>query len=384
MRKLVLATLLFLCAYTCLSQNSFILFDKTRYERGDTISVSCNLPSYKEKKIHLATLYLFIENIDTKQKWSYRYPLLEGLSNTDLAIDSTIPDGNYAFTLQTRKQFFDVRGNARNMDGTQLNYIMRTKNSQSHFDKLNTDRVGRFVLKDLLYEDTCYLVFSVTKPKASPLLINITTPLDSAFASDSSFTKMICIGQQTQVMTKEKEKEYYVDQHSFLTKNTLPDVIVESKYKTKIEQFNAEYSTGFFSNLSEKIFDGIEDTRISNNQTIFQFLEGRVPDLRIVLLNGVYYLHWREQTMSLKKKNDLESNVDVFIDERLIDRITADIINPNEVAMIKLIPPPAYLTPGGVRGAIAIYSKRDITGVTRANKNAFKIFGFSPLVVRWK
>ncbi|MES2332321.1 MAG: hypothetical protein V4539_22130 [Bacteroidota bacterium] len=383
MRKLILSTLLLLCAYISLSQDRFIQFDKTRYERGDTISVSCHLPSYKADDIHLATMYLFVENIDTKQKWSYRYPMLEGLSNADLIIDSTISQGRYAFTFQVRKQFFGVNGNTKNTNGSQLNYVMQTKNSQSHFDKINTDRNGRFVLKDLLFEDTCNFIFSIAKLNRDPLQVTIRTPLDSAFTSDTSLTKIIYIGQQIQTITKEKEESYQADQHSFLSMNTLPEVVVSGRYKSKIEQFNETYSTGLFSNLSEKIFDGMEDTRISSNQNIFLFLEGRVPDLQIVLLNGVYYLHWREGQTFTTKKSTL-SNVDVFVDERLIDRVTADIINPNEVAMIKIIPPPAYLTSLGGKGAIAIYSKRDITNAPNTNKNAFKIFGYSPLVARWK
>ncbi len=362
-----------------ISQDRFAKTDKLKYNHGDTITINCNLANYKGAGIHFASLYLFIENADSKKQWTYRYPLLDGQSETTLIIDSTLPDGKSAFNFLARKQFFSLYGTVKDLPGSQLNYSMLTKNNTSFIEQTQTDQNGNFYSKGILFADTSYIIFSVPKTTGSTSLdISIVTPLDSLFTSDTSTFQFVYVGR-TDTLPKAGDANYQTDLQTFFPSGTtLPGVTVTTTQKKKIEIFNEEYSTGLFQNGNARIFDGLENNLIAESADIFEFLRGRVAGLQIMPNGSSYILQWRGPSNFRGG-----SNVDVFLDEFKVDRITRGFVNPSDVAMIKAYPPPAFLSAGGQRGAIAIYTKHGGYENT-TSKNKFKVFGYSSLETAWK
>ena len=363
------------------SQGKFITVNKQQYQQGDTLSITCNLPDYKKDSIHFATLFLFIENIDTKKFWRYRYPMINGESKASLVIDSSINDGRYRLNFLASKQFFSIRGNTGSEGKLALDYSMITQSKQSLSNKLTTDVNGNFSIKGLLFQDTSYFIFSAPTAK-NDITIHIRTPLDSLFVSDSSISQVIEIGKVPSALslTAINEKNYEIEVDKFIASNTtLPDVKVTASKKKKVDLFNAQFSSGVFNNPNARIFDGLEDDHIAQSPGIFQFLQGRVAGLLITPRNGGYSFQWRG-TSNFRGG----SNVDVYVDEVKINNVGDFILNPSEVAMIKVYPPPAYLTAGGQNGAIAIYTKRGEFEEYGPGKNRFKVLGYTPAETTWK
>lgn len=378
MKTILTACLMFSISIISYSQESFIQFNKPSYQQGDTITINCQLEKYKQTNVRFATLYLFIQKINTKQSWIYRYPIMNGNCEPTLVIDSLLRDGKYAFAFQVRKSFFSLQGMAENGDEIDLNYSMLTRNKKSLVDKIKTDTNGNFSVKGILFEDSCLFAFYPAIPNyQNQVKINIITPLDSAFVSEYNYTQIITLGK-TDTIT-ETDKTYKVDVTGLMGKTSLPDVMVEGKKKKKIELFNEQFSSGLFKNGEARVFDGLESNAIAQSVSIFTFLQGRVAGLQIMPRDGSYILQWRGQSNFRGG-----ANVDVFINEIRIDLISDNMINPADVAMIKAYPPPAFLSPGGQRAAIAIYTKRGEFQPDTPNGNSFKVFGYSPIETLWK
>jgi hypothetical protein len=384
MRYILLLGGLFICKLMQ-AQQPVISFDKPFYHRGDTVSFYCHLKKKDTKKYPLATLYLLIENIASKEKWHFRYPLLEGISNGDLIISDKIPDGVYTFSFLVRNEFFSIRGHLQNTTKRKMSYLMRTRNNQSVYNEITTDRNGYFLIRDLLFQDSAYFVFSDTRKKNMENLdIKLSTRLDSLFIpdADEQWTKMIGIGEVADTNAlKGNQVEQPFLKDFFITDTTLPGISVYGKVKKKVMAFDEEYSRGFFNNINARIFDGLEDTKIAASSDVFQFLASMIADFRITRERGEYNILWRAGESLGKKPTN---NVDVFVDEELVPKRSPDIVNTADIAMIKIYPPPAYMSPLGGNGAVAIYTKKEQAGTLPLSRQLFKVFGYSPLVQVWK
>ena len=150
-------------------------------------------------------------------------------------------------------------------------------------------------------------------------------------------------------------------------------VVVNAIKKKKIEKFDEEYSSGLFKGGLAKIFDGIEGNDISNSFDILLFLQSRVAGLKIqrnnnFSVNDSYNISWRNRP------------VDIFIDEFKIEQSSQLLINPSDVAMIKVFGP----LEGGpsLNGCIAIYTKRGEYDDNERKYN-FLVKGYTPLVIEW-
>lgn len=368
------------------AQDPFIKLNRTKFSQHDTLTFSCNINKYKTDSFHLATLNVWVENIEDKRSWKFRYPLIDGETGGTIIIDSAISSGKYAFNFVVQKQFFSLEGSIINYtkDKKNIRYTLITKDQQYFsFPNFLPSADGSFRLKGSLFEDTATFIFSPSvKNSENNLIIKIRSPLDSSFIPDTLCTQIITIGNSSI-----KEENYHFNYDGFYKRTTLPDVIVTTKAKTKIELFDGKYSNGLFKNNDNSIiFDGIEDDRIAHSINVLEFLNGRVGGLQIIpksngnYIENTYILQWRgASTIQL----DL-SNVDLFLNEMPINVSDAIAINTVDIAMIKAIPPPAFLSAGGNRAAIAIYTKHGDEDIEGKGKYTFKIFGYTAPEIIWE
>ena len=389
---ITLLSFLLCCLMLHAQDSSFIQLNKIQFNKQDTVEFSCSLSNYKTQNIRYTTLHVWIENVETNKSWKFRYPIINGESKASFIIDSTLTNGKYALNFLVQKSFFSLEGQIKNYDTLQknINYIMFTKDDNSYLNTFTPDENGTFRLKGILFQDTATFVFTPSaKNIENTLILDIKSPLDSFFSADTAFSQIITIGESKNIAANQPatntiplHSNYQFDYNKFYDKTTLPEIIVKGKVKKKIEQFDEKYSTGLFKNDNAKIFDGIESDQITRYTSFIQFLQGRVAGLNISpIANGGYKLIWRGVS-------DFRggSNVDIFIDEMRMDPNSFDFnsINPADIAMIKAYPPPAYLSAGGSRGAIVIYTKRGDYEIEAKGKYKFKIFGYSSPEIIWK
>ena len=222
--------------------SSIISINKKQFLQGDTILFNFNNQQYVKDNYKYLTLNVWLENIDSNKSWKFRYPIINGICNDSFIIDSSISNGRYALNFIVQKSFFYLNGHIGNYNVNQkeINYILYTKDDNSLIRSFLPDDNGFFRLKGLLYQDTATFVFTPSQKNIeNTLLVEISSPLDSAFIADTIITQLIKIGNpKTEIATTKKAEEYIFKYDEFNAKTTLPDVVVTTKFKKKVEQFD--------------------------------------------------------------------------------------------------------------------------------------------------
>ena len=378
-KKLFLLLSIFLGSFSSFAQridSLSVKMDYHQYFLGDTIDIEAKMFNYTAAS-NASTLHLWIEEIKTGKKWHYRYPLLNGELNSSLIINNTIKDGIYAFNFQLQKSFFNLSGAVKNASqkDNSLNYVLITKNMQTIADAVGLNQDKSFKLGRLLFQDSAFIVFSKPKHNRNDLVINISTPLDSAFIPSSTITRFVSIGNVNDSSKRlVLQSTYSFNEDGQLYKTILPEVVVKAKAKKQIDDFEKENVTGFFAGVDATVIDGLESSEIANAQDLFSYLTGKIAGLSQQWgENGLPQLKWRNRRTEIFI-NEIKSEEDLLLD-----------INPADIAMIRVYQPGTQIsTSNSDGGTIAIYTK---TGNYKKSSNtsySFFINGYNGLDSVWK
>jgi hypothetical protein len=112
------------------------------------------------------------------------------------------------------------------------------------------------------------------------------------------------------------------------------------------------------------IFDGLETDKISRHHDLYTFLFSNMAGISLKQNElGNNIISWRGQ------------QIHFYVDEFKTDNEFVDMINTNDIAMIKIFRP----NTGGpnANGSICIYTKRGPFGNSTQEKFKFLIHGFS-------
>lgn len=356
-----------------------ISFSVNKVKTGDTLDFNCILPYFKESKLTNATLNLWVEDLDKKRRWKFRWPVLNGEVMGSLAIGESIPEGRYAFNFLVQRGYFRISGEVKDHDKKepQINYMMMLKNKKGgYIDNTNVDEDGRFKLKSTLFEDSAFFIFTpLKKARNNNLQIKIETPLDSAFVPVLHETAFITVGDEKNAVGKKNDTAQYAFQAGELSDPSyLPGVTVVGKYKSKMQQYDDMYSSGLFRSNDAMVFDGLESDEIARYANLLLFLQTKVPGLTIKPNEqGEERAYWRGAA------------VDVYIDEFRVDGADHTFVPPSEIAMIKVYRPPAMLSAfSGASGAIAIYTRKGAFATGAKSQHNFIVKGYSAIDAVWK
>ncbi|MES2003610.1 MAG: hypothetical protein V4450_03745 [Bacteroidota bacterium] len=379
MRKLFCCLFLLFTHSVFASDSLRVVLSASKLVKNDTLDFSCAIPAFKELRLTNATLNVWIEDVAHTKRWKYRYPIINGEVSGSLAVGNKIPDGVYAVNFLVQPGFFKISGEVYDHDkrDTSIIYMMISKNKKgSYLDYAHVARDGFFHLKNTLFADSAYFVFApMGKTKSNYLDMRIETPLDSVFTPVLQETKFITIGNPAKLLAGQTDTSHYL----FRSDNAggaefLPEVVVKSKFKSKIQQYDEEYSSGLFQNNDAIVFDGLDQYDIARAPTIMMFLQGRIAGLTIERNSeGVEIAKWRNQL------------VEIYIDEFRLDATENLFIVPSEVAMIKAYRPPAHLSSfSGGAGAIAIYTKRGNYMSNSRFRHNFIVKGYTNMESVWQ
>lgn len=363
---------MFFVSTTQASDSLVVLLNTLQFNKGDIINIDGNF-LYSDKASAAVTLNVWIENIEHTSSWKYRYPIINGKVEADLIISNNIPSGKYAINFLVQKDFVKIKGVVKdyNVKSKGLLYLMMSRDKSNYINNVLPDEEGNFNLGKMVFPDTACFVFSNIGKRKNDLNIQLVTTIDSAFTPIFSTTKIITIGQP--IYTKaDTLQPYTFDFLKLRTGFTLDNVTVTTTRKSRVEQFDEEVASEMFSGGAATIFDGLTDNRMASATDIFSFLQGQVAglDIKHSPETGGYTVLWRK------------SQVDVYLDEFKIDASDPLMVNPADVAMIKIFRPGE----GGPTnsGTIAIYTKRGNYLDNASRRYNFFVKGFTPLSTIWK
>jgi len=352
-----------------------ISLSKPVYLQGDSLELRVYYPNYINKKLKSATAHIWIDHLGTKQRWKFRYPMIEGEVNAALKISEQIPSGNYAISCLIQSGFYRMQGQVieRDKKDTVINYMMRTSTKQMMVDRVKVDAKGFFTMKPMLFQDTASFYFSpVQKPKKNYLAILLKTPVDSAFEPAAIQTAFFSVGKPGEYINKKIDYNLSLDDPEF--GSDLPNVTVYTKAKTKVQEYAESYTSGLFKNDNAYVFDGLGNDELAQSQSLAWYLQQKVPGLNVAIdsaNNEVF--KWREEICS------------IFIDEFEVMPGEQTMVFPRDIAMIKVFRPPfQYSSTTGFGGAIAIYTKKGKFVDNNGAKFSFILKGYTAFDSVWK
>lgn len=236
---------------------------------------------------------------------------------------------------------------------TQMNVFLEAKDSSRQMFFLAMDSTGRFSQDGLVFFDTVkvFYQFNNNKTLSTRAIVNfsngtfkgsgvvkpdtawrIPTPLDTSLLNRGRF-----FASEAERIKPELEKKVKV----------LETVTVKARQKSKQQQMDERYASGFFAGGDATSFDLTDDVAALGQLNIFNYLQGRVAGLQITTGGGGTQLQWRGATPSL------------FLNEMPVDVTAIEGIPVSDIAYVKVFRPPFFgATGGGAGGAIAIYTKK--------------------------
>lgn len=379
MRTLLCCLLFFVSIKSFASDSLQVNMTSMQLKTGDTLDFKCVIPDFEALKLLNATLNVWIEDVQRTKRWKFRYPIINGEVSASLLISDKIPDGRYAVNFLVQRGFFKIMGDVLDHEkrDSLMTYMMISKNNKnSYLDVAQVNPNGSFRLKSTLFADSAFFIFSpARKTRNNYLALQIETPLDSAFTPVLYKTSFITVGDPKMLTKKFTDTgAYRFTSEELLDPGFLPNVTVTGKFKSKVQQYDEEYSRGLFQRNDVMIFDGIESDEIARSISVLRFLETKVPGLTITMNEaGQEIAKWRNEIC------------EIYIDEFRMDSTEYSVISPLEIAMIKVYRPPAQLSSfSGGAGAIAIYTKKGKYATNTRNRHNFVVRGYTKIESVWE
>jgi hypothetical protein len=323
------------------------------------------------KAYPVATLHIWADHIESGRRWKFRYPILNGIAEGDLALADSLPPGTYAFNFMASEQFFSVNGRIKKVkvktalnhktgkrdtvmvyeypkltDG-EITYHLLGKEAILLTDKLAVGPQGEFRIPPVVFGDSAQLVLNPAKGKGS-YWIDIETPLDSTFTpfySETVFVRVTGSDDSAGDADNTDTSAYSFEFNDPRFTDMLPEVRVTGK--SNQQKFEDDFVSYMFRNQpGVRTFEGLDSDEITRTNDIFMFLRNNVAGL-ILKSDGI--------SRSFTWRGD---PVQFFLNEFPVTADALANVAPMDVALIKAYPPPAQMQSLVFGGAVAVYTKR--------------------------
>lgn len=313
---------------------------------------------------------------NTQLKDTFFIPVIDSLAQYCFVFPDSIND-NLFLRAYFFPGIFRVSGEVnRPKKSSPVEAIFITDNNRVYNKTISLLNDNQFILPALVFEKQASLAFNYVdakKWKSHPdISIKISpTAVDFkelVYSTEIKRLNNTTTGKTLNTLSPDSLDKVKNPDSKFKTLKTVEVVGIK---KSEIQKFNEEYSTGLFNDGSERVIDCLNNTDILSYPDCISYLQGRVAGLNIVYNGGEIVVKWRGNTMKA-----------FFIDEISVDIEQITGVNPAEIAMIKVYPPPFFGALNGDGGAVAIYTRRG-EYLKQSNNNVqwlFKVKGYTPPV----
>ena len=325
-----------------------------------------------------ASSLMFVASLDnTETKDTFYIPVIDSVARYCFVFPDSIQQ-NLLLQAYFYPGIFRISGVVnKQKKAAPVKAILITDNDRVFNKEITFNSDNKFVLPALVFEKEASVAFNYiddNKWKKHPD-INITiTPVPSDFKQLIFSTE---IKRQAKLSydqangnkgIKDSLEKVVAKDKKF---KTLKDVEVVSKKKSAIEKFNDEYSSGLFIDMSERVIDCLDNSDILSYPDCISYLQGKVAGLMVSYNEGEMVVKWRGKEMKA-----------FYIDEISVDLDQITSINPAEIAMIKVYPPPFFGSSRGDGGAVAIYTRRGQYAKQNNNSSQwlFTVKGYAPVI----
>ena len=290
-------------------------------------------------------------------------------------VDTVTSDLPY---IQIKGWAFKKKGKVKEKE---ISFILQAKDSSTNFLEVPLDKNGKFVIEDLVYEDSATIYYQLhnelfdinidfdTLPKIKN---NINIP-------QAEVDKTIAFLQENavqNVVANEIHKELLDANTKF---KSLQEVVVTTRKPSKAMLVNKKYTSGMFSSTgNSKVMDLINDPPSSKAGNVFDYLQSKIAGLSITKKSATNYEVTSTRVMSLTGGKIPAS---IFLDEVLLSGTDMAASVPiSQIAMVKYYTPGSLNLPSiGVAPVLVIYTKKydDMVATDMTGNKFFKYPGYA-------
>lgn len=387
--SMIIVLLLWLAGLRAQDSSGLLMSGRTFYH-GDSISFA-----WDGHMIHqpypLATLHVWIDNVETGQRWKLRYPIINGEAAGALCIAGDLKPGVYAFNFLAADHYLEIFGKMRKVKlkmalnhetgkldtiavydqpgkvAQQMEYTLVGRTGVLFDSVLRVREDGRFRIPPLVFGDTARLVFNPEREQPT-YMIDMVTPLDTAFTPFWAKTVFVTIQGAQALEAPDTAAYQFAFSGNYPNSITLEEVKVSGPSKAK--QFEKNFVSGQFKSIQAKTFDGLDSDEFLRYNSIWDYLRANTPGM-IIQQNGFQRsASWRGQSVAF------------FLDEVLVDPSSIT-LPPMDVAMIRVYPPPSMISAQAPGGAVAIYTKRG-GGREKISPYNYVVMGYTQGEADWR
>jgi hypothetical protein len=262
-----------------------------------------------------------------------------------------------------------------------INGILELNTKRKAFLSTPIQPDGKFIFSGLIFYDTAKFYYQLNNPKRKA------TVSKAVFDFKRSFVKpplprlsLNPLFLNLRDRDSAKLTKYTTASENILGRvevekgKMLQGVVITTHIKSKQEQMDDQYASGYFSNdpgSNSRIILPEDDPSFNSSQNLFTYLQGRIAGLQINLDGNQVSVTWRGFQTSLFVDEVPQSTIDIETGKFMEDPSQILATAMSEIAMVKIFNPPFFgassISTGGQGGAIAVYLKRAQTGNQMSN-----------------
>ena len=227
-----------------------------------------------------------------------------------------------------------------------INFIFLANDKSKKFFFIPVDSNSNFTINDLLFYDTCRLYYGFNKNTNEDAFLNFEKP-SIALTNIPSFD----IKKTPIILNYDDLYKNYTKLLESLNKENSATLLQEivlapKKIKSRLDELDDEYTSGFFKGGQARSFD-LENDLFANGTDLYNYISGKIPGLTVQTNSiGVKTFNWRNE------------EVKIFLDGFEIPPDALQSVFLQNLAYIKVFNPPFFGTSNGAGGAIALYTKK--------------------------
>jgi hypothetical protein len=267
--------------------------------------------------------------------------------------------------------------NRSSMQNQTIFCILQAKDSSKQSLFLPVDRSGNFLQKGVMFYDTVRVFYQLTGSKSVTDRVEIRFQNGLLQAPSNKYSTVTAspflwnydikdtgLLERSRMFYHEKEK---IEKR--LAEHELAEVTVRTTTKRAVDVLDEKYTSGLFAGGDSRQFDLTTDPFAASATSVFQYLQGRVAGLQITDNGADVSLSWRGSTP------------DLYLDEIPTQVDVVRTLSMNDIAYVKVFPPPFFgPTSGGAGGAISIYTRKgeDVKLAPGQGLNNQLLSGYTP------
>lgn len=261
------------------------------------------------------------------------------------------------------QQYITVKGNIK-INGTRKDFANQSlmvfispKEGPSNLQLIKTDEKGKFKLDSMVFFDASRLLFFDMKGKKSKWVDVYTEPdsLTRHFPLPVLNTEQMTSLRKYDLLSKANGGKFFDEYEAAMRAKglTLPGITIKVKKKSPLEELEDRYVNGLFaSGQSNRTIDLTGETIYGQN--IFQYLQTRVPGLRVDGNGFDYQVFYRGINSIFLAPVPMA----IFLDEIPTDANIVASVPINDVALVKVYDNFVGVPGNAPGGALAIYTKK--------------------------